>query len=391
MSTENGDALSPLAMSDDDFLNTMAPSVEAPEKEPDTDKPEVENTEQVPNKEPEPDDDNDEVDEVEESEKPNVDEEDPTKEPVKPLVPDEQAQKPVTTPVKKDEPTEPTKEPVKEIDYKTEYERLMKPLKANGKLIDIRDPDELIKLAQQGANFTRKTQELAPYRKVMMMLQNNDLLDEGKLSYLIDLSRKDPEAIKKLVKEAGIDPMDIDTSAESSYKEGNHRVTDDEASFHSAVDSIRSTEEGRETLQVISTTWDQASKDLLFKNPEVMEAIAEARVAGTYDRIAGEVDRMRTLGQIPTHIPFLQAYKTVGDHMVKSGAFNDLVEKQPDVTQTPAIPVATRVAAPKAVVDNNNRAKAAASTSATPRKAKTLINPLAMSDDDFMKQMENRL
>lgn len=390
MSTENGEALSPLAMSDDDFLNTMAPAVEAPEKESQAEVPEVENTEQVPEKQPEQEEDDDEVDEVEQPEKPEVDEEDTGKEPVKPLVPDEQAKKPVTTPAEKTTPDTEPKEPAKEIDYKAEYERLMKPLKANGKLIDIRDPEELIKLAQQGANFTRKSQELAPFRKVLMMLQNNDLVDEGKLSYLIDLSRKDPEAIKKLVKEAGIDPMDIDTSAESSYKEGNHRVTDDEATFHSAVDSIRSTEEGRETLQVISTTWDQASKDLLFKNPEVMEAIAEARAAGTYDRIAGEVDRMRTLGQIPAHIPFLQAYKTVGDHMVKSGAFNDLVEKKPDVTQTPAAPVATRTAAPKSV-DNNQRAKAAASTSATPKKAKTLINPLAMSDDDFMKQMENRL
>ncbi len=68
-------------------------------------------------------------------------------------------------------------------DYKALYEKVMAPLKANGKTIDIKSPEELIQLAQMGANYTRKMQAIAPHRKVLLMLENNGLLDEGKLCF----------------------------------------------------------------------------------------------------------------------------------------------------------------------------------------------------------------
>jgi hypothetical protein len=113
------------------------------------------------------------------------------------------------------------------INYEEQYNRLMAPFKANGKMITLNSPEELIQLAQMGANYTRKMQDIQPHRKVLQMLQNNGLLDEGKLSFLIDLDKKDPEAIKKLIKDTGMDPLDIDTSVEPDYKEGNHIVSDD--------------------------------------------------------------------------------------------------------------------------------------------------------------------
>lgn len=56
--------------------------------------------------------------------------------------------------------------------------------------IELRDSSEAVQLMQKGANYTRKMQDIAPHRKVLLMLENNGLLDEGKLSYLIDLEKK---------------------------------------------------------------------------------------------------------------------------------------------------------------------------------------------------------
>lgn len=267
------------------------------------------------------------------------------------------------------------------IDYKAEYERLMKPLKANGKDIELRSPDELVKLAQQGANYTQKMQALAPHRKILLMLQNNGLLDEGKLNTLIDLDKKNPEAIKQLMLDAGINPLDLDPELKPQYQPGNHTVSDQEANFNAVLDNHKHNEEGRATL-AICNTWDQASKDLLWTNPEIIDTMHDQRTSGVYDLIANEVERQKMLGNIPTHTPFLEAYKLVGDQMVAGKAAT---------VQTAPVPVARRAAAPTAPVTNGDKATAAAAPRTTAKSAKTVVNPLSMSDEDFMKQFANRL
>lgn len=271
------------------------------------------------------------------------------------------------------------------VDYEAFYKQVMTPFQANGKTIELRDINEAVQLMQKGANYTRKMQDIAPHRKVLMMLENNGLLDEGKLSYLIDLEKKNPDAIKKLIKDAGIDPMDIDTTVEPTYREGNHKVTDEEASFRSTLDDLSSNPAGKETLNLIHTGWDQASKEVLWKNPEILTMIHQQREGGIYDRIATEVERQRVLGTIAPNTPFLHAYKAVGDKMVETNAFADLVPKA-----TP-IPVITRAAVPKPQVANSDKANAAASSRSTDKKAEVFVNPLSMSDDEFLKHMNNRV
>lgn len=288
-------------------------------------------------------------------------------------------------PVTKNEPVK-VDEPASTINYEEQYNRLMAPFKANGKMITLNSPEELIQLAQMGANYTRKMQDIQPHRKVLQMLQNNGLLDEGKLSFLIDLDKKDPEAIKKLIKDTGMDPLDIDTSVEPAYKEGNHRISDEDVAFTTALEDIKSTPNGIETIQVINQ-WDHASKDLLWKSPDLMAVIHNQRDNGIYDRIATEIDRRKTLGIIPATVPFIQAYRVVGDELNNQGKFNDLVKPIPKNNQ----PIATRVVTPKPTVTNGTKASAASTTRSVTTSAKQLVNPLAMSDEDFLKQMNNRV
>ena len=276
-------------------------------------------------------------------------------------------------------------------DYKAFYEKIMAPLKANGKTIDLKTPEEAVQLMQMGANYTRKMQAIAPHRKVLLMLENNGLLDEGKLSFLIDIEKKNPEAIKKLIKDAGLDPreIDLDDPQAKPYLEGNHRVTDEEAGFRVILDELSSNPEGKATLQAI-TLWDQASKEVLWKQPDVMQLIHDQRASGIYDRITTELERQRALGQIPPTVPFLHAYKAIGDQLAAAGGFDDLVKPAPNSQQQTETktPVATTVAKPKPAVKNGAKANAPSSTRSNPREAKTVVNPLALSDEDFMKQVE---
>lgn len=268
------------------------------------------------------------------------------------------------------------------------YMEVLKPFKANGKMITLRNPQEAISLMQMGANYTRKMQELQPHRKTLLMLQNNNL-DPDKLSFLIDLDRGDPEAVKKFIKDRGIDPMDIDTTTDPAYLGGNHLVSDEEASFRSTLEDLGSTPVGQATIVEVNTRWDNASKELLWKNPEVLTAIQEQRESGVYDAIVAEMDRQITLGKLRPATPFLEAYRTVGDQLVAEYA-----KQQPGGNAAPAPApqvLATRAAAPKSAISNSEQAAAAAPSRGTATKAKEFVNPLEMDDEAFLKQMNGRV
>ncbi|QDH84603.1 putative tape measure protein [Achromobacter phage vB_AxyP_19-32_Axy22] len=277
-----------------------------------------------------------------------------------------------------------------DFDYKSAYEQLMKPFKANGKMVQARSPEEAIALMQQGANYTRKMQELQPYRKLHLMLESAGLLNEDKLSFLIDIEKKNPEAIKKLLKDANIDPMDIDTSTDPQYQEGNHKISDSEARFITELEDVKSTPEGEETVKAISTSWDQASKQALLDNPGLVKAIHQQRESGVYDIITAEIDHLRTLGQIPAGVSFIQAYKTVGDYLKEQGKLGQpaqVKDTPPGSKAAPAAtaPVATRVAAPKPEVTNGKQASAASPSRSAPRKVSPIVNYMAMSDEEILK------
>lgn len=370
-----------------EVTETVAPVVEAPETVVETPAPEVQAVVETPAVEPEaetpaseetvelPNQDNGVADES--ISLPKADEPSAEVAAVKPEVP----------------------APVEAVNYEAKYKEALAPLKANGKTVEIQSLEELRQLASMGANFTRKMQDIAPHRKILAMLENNGLLDEAKLSFFIDLDKKNPEALKKLIKDSGVDPLDIDVSVEPAYQAGNHKVSDNEIAFRTVLEDLQSTPTGQETISLINSSWDQASKEELWKAPEVMATIQQQRENGIYDAISAEINRQAMLGKIPAGTPFIQAYLNVGNEMNARGAFTKVnvpnsagVQNAPMQTTVPVTaPVATRVVAPKPQVTNSAAANAAASTRQTQKRVLPVVNLQSMSDDDFLKNWQNRL
>ncbi|RWB40466.1 MAG: hypothetical protein EOQ44_25345 [Mesorhizobium sp.] len=280
----------------------------------------------------------------------------------------------------------------KPVDYEAFFKQVMAPFKANGRTIELKTPDEVIRLMQMGAGYGRKIQDMQPHLKVLRMLEKNNLLDEGRLSFLIDINQKNPEAIKKIIKDSGIDPLDLNIADNVSYVPKNHSVSDQEMAFQTALSDIQSHEHGQATLKTINETWDQESKSALFQEPEILGVIQAQRDNGIYDQVVAEIDRQKMLGQIAPSTPFLKAYKLAGDHLQASNGFKPVqIQTQPVVTPQPQV-IATRAAAVKPPVANSELAAAASPTkTATTRKAATTVNPLEMADDVFLKQFEGRL
>ena len=280
--------------------------------------------------------------------------------------------------------SEPNKEKTDEapFDYEAAYKKITAPFKANGKDIVLKSPEEVISMMQMGANYTRKMQSIAPHRKALMMLQNNDLLDESKLAFLIDLNKKDPSAIQKLLKDSGVDPLEVDVNAESTYQPGNHHISDEQVALTTVLEDVASTQEGRETVQIISSDWDQASKDALMTDPNIITVINQQRQNGVYDAITAEIERQKVIGAIPVQTSFLEAYRVVGTQLFGNASKE---------TKAPLTPVARTIPTPTTAKAPNTEKIQATAPAKSIGKPNVKNDPLNLSDDEFMKLMEKQV
>ena len=264
------------------------------------------------------------------------------------------------------------------IDYKAEYEKLTAPFKANGKEMQIQDVDEARTLMQMGTNYIKKMTALKPNLKIVKMLEKNDLLDEDRINFLIDLSKKDPDAISKLLKDSGVDPLDIDTEQADKYQPNSYQLNDKEVELDEILDEIRDTSAFQTTASIIGNKWDEKSKQVLVDNPLLIKVINEHVESGIYDQISNVVERERMLGKL-VGLSDIEAYKFVGDAINAQGGFNN--QSQSTSSNT------ANTEAKKVDRSNKRRKKAASSTRG--KKSSTQIdddfNPLSMSDEEFEK------
>lgn len=271
------------------------------------------------------------------------------------------------------------------IDYKAEYERLFAPFKANGREVKVDSVEDAKTLMQMGANYNKKMAALKPSLKILKLLENNGLLSEEKISFLIDVEKKNPEAINKLVKDSGLDPMDLDAEKAGEYKPKIHTVNDVEIELDTVLDEIQDTPTYTQTLDIVSSKWDGASKQTVANSPQLLKVINDHVASGIYDLINEEVEKHRVLGRL-NGLSDIEAYRQVGDSIQARGGFNHLVQGQKETPPAPVV-VAPK---PKQAIDDklNEKRRAASSTkpaNASPASASSDLNPLSLSDEEFSK------
>jgi len=268
----------------------------------------------------------------------------------------------------------------------SQLQELFTPFKANGKEIKVESIDEARTLMQMGANYAKKMAALKPSLKVLKMLENNQLLDEGKLSHLIDISKKNPEAIAKLLSDSGVDPLDMDLSKADEYKPGTYTVDDNDMAFDEVMERIRPTPTYSRTIDVIANKWDDSSKKILLEEPAIIEAINSHMASGVYDQIMTVVDKERMLGRM-NGLSDIAAYKAVGEQL-----FGRTQSDQEAPVNAPKQPIVVKKAPVVPVEDPAVKARkqaAAPVKNAPAPKPNSDFNPLALSDDEFMKLQQN--
>jgi hypothetical protein len=278
----------------------------------------------------------------------------------------------------------------KEPDYKSFYEALTGPLKANGKEYKFDKPEEIRRLASMGLNYNHKMVAIKPHLKTLKLLEHNGLLDEKKLSFYIDIEKKNPAAIAKLLKDSGIDPMDLNIE-QDGYEAKTYSVDEREIDLDQVLEELRDSTHYPQILETVSKRWDKASQQTIGGNPGILHIINDHMNSGVYDIVSQELDRQRALGGL-RGLSDLEAYKQVGDTLHAQGKFNHLFEDKsgtaapaPKQEVTPPTPNAT-----ESTAADKRRAARATKASPTPAKAPD-YNPLGLSDDEFERQFDPKL
>ena len=264
------------------------------------------------------------------------------------------------------------------FDYENAYNQVTAPFKANGATMQVKSPEDIVRLMQMGAGAQKQMAKLKPNLKLIKMLENNNLLDERRLNNLIDLSKNDSKAIAKLVKDSGVDPDDIDIENASTYQPNNYTVTDSEYELDQVLDSIKHTDTFDKTIDLLTSEWDDKSKTFVSENPNVIKVINDHMLNGVYDKVNAVMQQDKALGKL-SGVSDVDAYKQIIDMLAKNG---ELVDGN---QQAPVQSNVTDIGDAGSVKRKQNR-KAAAPTKQTntSNNSKQDVSYLTLSDDEFM-------
>ena len=372
-------------MSDDEFMKLPDPSVKVEEDTADTEDDEEEETEEESaetiEKSAETTEDKEEVEDDEEEESDissdtgDTDNDTSTDEDDDAEVDDDSTD----TDIDADDSNSDTDE----SGYVEEYKKLLAPFKANGSQLQVKSTDEIISLMQMGANYHKKMAGLKPSLKIVKTLEKSGLLDEDKINYLIDLHNKTPEAIQKLLKDSKIDPMDIDVTAEETYKPTKRQVTDNELELDNVLESIKDTPTYDRTLTVLTDNWDDTSRTSISANPHIISVINGHMGDGTFDVINEVMTRERSFGKLQGMSDF-DAYKAIGDALHAKGQL-------PGQTADKPAPRVTTKKVTKNKAEVKKRKKAISPNTTRKSTDAPAYNPLAMSDEEFLKISDKHL
>ena len=269
------------------------------------------------------------------------------------------------------------------VDYEAEYKKLMAPFKANGVDMQIQSIDDAIQLMQMGAGFHKKMSALKPAMRQMKLLEKHGLLDDAKLNYLIDLHNKNPEAIKSLLKDSNIDPLDLDLKADIKYIPTDRRVSDTEIVLDDVLNNIRETPTFQRTLNVISKEWDETSQNAIANEPQIIQTINGHMQDGTFDAVMQRVGYERNMGRL-IGVSDIHAYMQMGNTMADEGKLHRHGSTQQ--TMQPSSSIQPTMAEPsKQEIERKQKKRAASPTKVTKTTAATVFDPLDLSDEDFAK------
>lgn len=277
--------------------------------------------------------------------------------------------------------TEPT-----EIDYKAFYESVTKDFKAAGKMMPgVKDPDKFIKALQMATDYALKTAALKPVLKKAKMLE--DVTDE-EFSEMLDFRKRNPEVIKKALKEANLDPIDLDLE-NIQYTPQSKIMSDADYEFKETIEKL-SQEDAvafQRTQNIVLNELDDTSKTTVLSNPHILSALQSEVASGRFEKIQAQALQLKAFGGY-NNVPDIELYSFIANEMDKQALQKQSIQNNltaggmnTPVTNTVQTKPSVSVVDPEL---EDKKARAGIQIKPTTNVVKK-YDPTKLSDEEFMK------
>ena len=277
------------------------------------------------------------------------------------------------------EDTPPAEEPEVEsnITYEDEYFKVVdghtqfQPIKINGQDIPVENMKELYALGSKGGHFTQSMQEIAPYRRSISAMKENDI-SEADINLLIEARKGNKDALSAIMQVGGIDPLDIEDTPSDGYAPKEYGQSTQQMAIADIQRELGQDPEFVTTQSIVDTQWDAKSRSTLAQDVNLIRGLHNDVKSGTYNIIAPQAAKLELMdggnrSKLEYYMEAGQRYFAVQD-----------AENQ------------RREAPAQSVTNNNvNQKKSAGSPKGSTTRKPDVIDYLDMSDDEYDKMYKN--
>ena len=186
------------------------------------------------------------------------------------------------------EEVEPEEKAVEKVVESTSHK-----IKANGTEYDF-TTDELKALAPKAMDYTKKMQEIAPWRKTISALKEQGL-GESDVNLMIDVLRGDKAAIEEVLKRTKVDPLDLDTESKAAYVPNTYGKDETYLAIEDIINQIKGDAEYATTSKVVDDVWDSRSRQTMAQNPDMIMGLHQDIKNGVYSKVAPLAEKMKVL------------------------------------------------------------------------------------------------
>lgn len=314
-----------------------------------------------------------------------------------------------------DDESENTKveDAVDEINYKEFYEKVaLAKFTANGREVEgFKNPEDLIRAQQMLHGYSDKMRVFKEFKKFIKPLEERKILEnQDKFNLAMSLIDGDTEAIKQVIKDKGIDPLELDLD-NIAYVPKNTIATDTQLLFEEVYGQARNLGIEDKFHVVLTNEFDDASLQEFMQNKAVRDDLIQHLQTGVYDVVKDEIRRMEmidTTGELDG-FSTVDKYRLAVKRLQEKQSQQSAAPKQvvPEVQKTPQVDAKAKQAqidAAKAeaefkkkaaekeaeIAAQRNKAAALSKTKAV-KKAPEPVKPEALKGDEFRDYFKNMM
>ena len=303
-----------------------------------------------------------------------------------------------------EESTNKSENAVAEPNYKEFYEKVaLAKFTANGKEVEgFKDPEDLIRAQQMLHGYSDKMKVFKEYRPFLKALEERKITgDSDRFNLAMSLLDGDPEAIKKVLKEKNIDPLELDLE-DIKYIPKNMLPSNAQMLIEESYEQAENMGIVDKFNRVISKDWDVQSLQEFVSNGAVRNDLMQHLKDGTYEVVQNEIKRMELLDStgVLDGMTSVEKYRTAMRRLQQQ----QQASKAKPIAETPTVDKAVIAAKAKEEAefkrkaaereqkaDEERRKAASVSKKKVPSKPKPAPKLEELKGDEFRNAFKNML